>query len=152
MVRTAPTKTKRAPKRKPGEPKRGPLPWRPTAAELAKIRLYAGLGSTQEQVAVLMGKSSACFRGNETAKAAFDEGKAEVLAKVAGKLVEKALKGDTASAIFYLKTQGRWSETVRNEHTGKDGGPIEYQNLSDDEIAARIRAHEEARATRPTAH
>ena len=37
--------------------------------------------------------------------------KAETIAKVAGTLVNKALKGDTASAIFYLKTQAGWRET-----------------------------------------
>lgn len=30
----------------------------------------------------------------------------------------------------------------RHEHTGKNGGPIEYRDLSDDEIDARIAAHE----------
>jgi phage terminase small subunit len=33
-------------------------------------------------------------------------------------------------------------------HTGR----IEYQNLSDEEVAARIAAHEQARGKRPTAH
>lgn len=40
----------------------------------------------------------------------------------------------------------------RHEHTGRNGGPIEYANLSDEEIAARIAAHEEARGIRPTTH
>jgi hypothetical protein len=40
----------------------------------------------------------------------------------------------------------------RHEHTGRGGGPIEYQNLSDEEVAARIAAHEQARGKRPTAH
>lgn len=132
--------------------KRGPKPWEPTEAELRQIRLYAGLGSTQDQVATLVGKHVNTIKGNETAKAAFEEGKAETVAKVAGSLVAKALKGDTASAIFYLKTQAGWRETVRNEHTGKDGGPIEYANLSDEEVAARIAAHEADRGKQPTTH
>lgn len=41
----------------------------------------------------------------------------------------------------------------RQELTGKNGGPIEYRDLSDDEVAARIAAHEADRAgRRPTAH
>lgn len=40
----------------------------------------------------------------------------------------------------------------RMEHTGKNGGPIEYRDLSDEEIDARIAAHEAANAGRPTAH
>lgn len=30
--------------------------------------------------------------------------------------------------------------TERHEHTGRNGGPIEYRDMSDDEIAARIAA------------
>lgn len=41
----------------------------------------------------------------------------------------------------------------RHEHTGRNGGPIEYRDLSDEEIAARIAAHEAERATSsPTTH
>lgn len=40
----------------------------------------------------------------------------------------------------------------RQEHTGKNGGPIEYRDLSDEEIDARIAAHEAGNADRPTAH
>lgn len=89
---------------------RGPKPWEPSDEERRRIRLYAGLGMTQEQIAVLIGKcvdtlAKACR--NE-----LDMGKAETLAKVAGTLVQKALNGDTTSAIFYLKTQGGWKETT----------------------------------------
>lgn len=145
----APVKPKRKSRaklpRKPGGPTKGPLRWKPTAAELAKIKLYAGLGSPQDDVARLMGKASSTFRDNEAAKAAFEDGKAEIKAKIAGKLVEKALKGDTVSQIFYLKTQCGWKETSRQEHSGVNGAPIEYRNLSDEEVEARIRAHEAAR-------
>lgn len=90
---------------------RGPKPWKPTEEQIKMIRLYSGLGSTQEQIAVLIGKSVDTMSRNETAKQALDEGRAETIAKVAGTLVQKALKGDTTSAIFYLKTQAGWKET-----------------------------------------
>ena len=96
---------------------RGPKPWEPTPDEIAKIRLYSGLGSTQEQIATMLGKCIDTLTRNERANAALKEGKAETLAKVAGALVRKALNGDTASAIFYLKTQGGWKETMVQEHT-----------------------------------
>lgn len=41
----------------------------------------------------------------------------------------------------------KYVDRYRAEHTGKDGGPIEYRNLSDEEIEARIAAHEAARAS-----
>ncbi len=141
---TAPPKAKtprrRPPKRKPGQPKRGPLPWQPTQEQVAKIKLYAGLGSTQEQIAAMIGVCVDTMSKNPESRKAWEIGLADTIAKVAGSLVKKALGGDTASAIFYLKTQAGWKETVRSEHTGKDGGPIEYQNLSDEEIEARISA------------
>lgn len=116
--------------------KRGPKPWEATPEQLAKIRLYAGLGSTQEQIATMIGISVDTLVRNEAAYAAWEEGKAEIIAKVAGSLVKKALSGDTASAIFYLKTQAGWRETVRNEHTGADGKPIqtETRNQSIDDL------------------
>jgi hypothetical protein len=133
--------------------KRGPKPWEPTEEQIAKIKLYAGLGSTQEQIGTMIGISVDTLTRNAVAREAWETGQAETIAKVAGSLVKKALAGDTTSAIFYLKTQAGWRETVRNEHTGKDGGPIEYQNLSDEEIAARIAAHEQARGkSAETAH
>lgn len=112
--------------------KRGPKPWEPTPEQLAKIKLYAGLGSTQEQIAKMIGISVDTLGRNEAAHAAWEVGQADTIAKVAGSLVKKALNGDTASAIFYLKTQAGWRETVRNEHTGADGGPIQHEQVSTD--------------------
>lgn len=97
---------------------RGPKPWKPTAEEISKIKLYAGLGSTQEQVGKMIGKSVDTLTRNEDAKQAFEQGKAETIAKVAGSLVKRALGGDTTSAIFYLKTQAGWKETNFHEHAG----------------------------------
>lgn len=118
--------------------KRGPKPWAPTPDQIEKIKLYAGLGSTQEQTARLIGICEDTLVKNTTAKSAFEEGKAQTIAKVAGSLVKKALSGDTASAIFYLKTQAGWKETNVTEHTGKDGAPIklDMSNLTDEQLAA----------------
>jgi hypothetical protein len=101
--------------------KRGPKAWEPTEEEIAKIKLYSGLGSTQEQVAVMVGKSVDTLSRNDAARKALDEGKAETIAKVAGSLVRKALGGDTASAIFYLKTQAGWREKSDLNLMSEDG-------------------------------
>lgn len=98
--------------------KRGPKPWEPTDEQIAKIKLYAGLGSTQEQIATLIGISVDTLTRCEATKLAWEHGQAETIAKVAGSLVKKALGGDTASAIFYLKTRAGWKETQVNEHHG----------------------------------
>lgn len=103
--------------------KRGPKPWEPTEDEIAKIKLYASVGLTQEQIAALIGKSVDTLTRRANVVEAMAVGKAEVMAKVAGKLVQKALAGDSASMFFYLKTQGGWRETNRQEidHTSSDG-------------------------------
>lgn len=98
---------------------RGPKPWEPTDDERRRVRLYAGLGMTQEQIGHLIGKSVDCL--GKRCREELDIGKAETLAKVAGTLVQKALSGDTTSAIFYLKTQGGWRETTIHSGTGDDG-------------------------------
>lgn len=104
--------------------KRGPKPWEPTDEEVAKIKLYSGLGSTQEQVATMIGKCLDTLMKHEACKDAFAQGKAETIAKVAGSLVRKALSGDTASSIFYLKTQAGWKETSLISGMGPDGEHI----------------------------
>lgn len=107
--------------------------WKPSEEEIRQINLYASAGCTQEQVATLIGKSVDTICRHEAAKEAFERGKAQTIAKVGGSLVRKALSGDTASAIFYLKTQAGWKEVSRTEHTGADGGPISLE-ASDEEL------------------
>ena len=84
-------------------------PWQPSEDDRKRIRLYSCLGLTQEQIAAVFGKSVETIV--KYCRDELDAGKAETIAKVAGTLVNKALKGDTASAIFYLKTQAGWRET-----------------------------------------
>lgn len=54
----------------------------------------------------------------------YKRGKSKAIAHVAQGLIQKARAGDTTSAIFFLKTQGRWSETQKLEHSGPDGSPL----------------------------
>ena len=54
----------------------------------------------------------------------YKRGKSKAVGKVAQSLLTKALSGDTTSAIFYLKTQGRWSEVQKHEVSGPDGSPM----------------------------
>lgn len=72
---------------------------------------------------------------------------AEVIAnsKVAESLYNHATKGTGApavtAAIFWLKTRARWKETDRLELTGKDGSPITFQNLSDEQAEKMAEAY-----------
>jgi len=52
-------------------------------------------------------------------------GKARASAQIAKSLFNKAIQGgDTTAMIWWTKAQMKWSETMRQEHTGKDGGGI----------------------------
>lgn len=61
----------------------------------------------------------------------YKRGRSKAVGAVAQGLLQRARDGDTASAIFYLKTQAGWRETSVTEHTGKDGGPIQTEVTSD---------------------
>ncbi|QBX34602.1 hypothetical protein E4191_07670 [Paracoccus liaowanqingii] len=63
-------------------------------------------------------------------RARFDMGKAKAIEEIGGKLMEKARKGDTASIIFFLKTQAGWRETSKVELTGPQGGPVQTLDVS----------------------
>ncbi len=115
---------------------RGPQPWEPSDDERRRVRLYAGLGMTQEQIGHLVGKSVDTLA--KRCREELDIGKAETLAKVAGTLVQKALAGDTTSAIFYLKTQGGWKETSIHEHTGAIRQVHDLDKLSDEKLDTLI--------------
>jgi hypothetical protein len=53
-----------------------------------------------------------------------DEGRIDANSAIAGTLFNQAKKGNTAAAIFWLKTRARWKETQAHEHSGVDGGEI----------------------------
>ena len=53
-----------------------------------------------------------------------DEGRIDANAVIAGTLFQQAKKGNTAAAIFWLKTRARWKETQVNEVSGLNGGDI----------------------------
>lgn len=64
-------------------------------------------------------------------------------ARVAGKLFEKCMAGDTTSIIFWLKTRAKWKETHVHESTGKDGNPQEFIFRWGDDITAQPGQDEE---------
>ena len=51
----------------------------------------------------------------------YKRGKSKAIGSVAKGLLQKAQAGDTASAIFYLKTQAGWKEKQEVDHTSSDG-------------------------------
>lgn len=79
-----------------------------------ETRILAGRGMTVEQIWNYFGLNKhawykLCDSNPELADAYF-HGKARTIAIIAGKLVEIAKKGNLTAIIFYLKTQGAYSE------------------------------------------
>lgn len=58
---------------------------------------------------------------------AIESGKAQAAQIVTNKLLELCEEGHPQSIYFYLERKGGWTktETVKNEHTGKDGATLQ---------------------------
>lgn len=131
--------------------KRGPKPWEPTKEQRLIVELAVANGFTRAQIATLLETSVDSLERH--CRTELETGDVKAGVKISAALNKKAMAGDTAAIIWWEKTRRGMKDTSRQEHTGKDGGPIEYQNLSDEEVAARIAAHEAARnGDRPTTH
>ena len=85
-----------------------------TDSEIQSVRKLAPL-LNQEQLSDYLGMSPDTFKRicdrDEKVMRAYKESRSAVLGKIAGSLVKEALEGSLAAKIFYLKTQGRWSES-----------------------------------------
>ena len=79
-----------------------------------------------DQIAALIGISAPTLRIHYEVELGL--GKAQASAAVAKTLFNKATTGgDTTAMIWWTKSQMKWSETMRQEVTGKDGGGIVIQ-------------------------
>src|SRR3954454_25105348 len=94
-----------------------------TAEERNQAEVLSGIGLPHRQIAILIGCDEKTLRkhlGEELKR-----GDAKATAKIAQCLFSKAMSGDTASMIFWMKVRAGWSERVIQEHTGAGGdGPV----------------------------
>lgn len=97
------------------------------AIDLAQVELFASRGLTREQIADALGISYSTLNRRskdlEDLEAAIKRGEAKGIAKVANALFDKAVKGNTAAQIFFLKARAGWKETNRNEIVMDDEQP-----------------------------
>lgn len=99
---------------------------------------------TKEQIADYFGMSRPTFDAvlerDEDVSLHYKRGKARAIHSVARNLVKKAMDGNMTAAIFYLKTQAGWRETVHVDNTSSDGSmspsasSINLSELSDAEL------------------
>lgn len=106
-----------------------------------KVEHLAALGMTQEDVGKILGVSLDTIYKHYNDS--FGKGKAVARAKVANKLFEKAMSGDSASIFFYLKTQAGWRETQHVDHTSSDGTMASPLKLTVEYVDAQKREESE---------
>ena len=103
-------------------------PHRPTEDFRKQVQEASGLGLPQDQICALVGISDVTLRKHYESELGM--GKAKASAAVAKTLFNKATVGqDTTAMIWWTKAQMRWSETVRQELTGKDGERLEFTKI-----------------------
>ena len=89
-----------------------------TDEDRQKIELLAEV-LNQDQIADRLGFTGRTLRNifdrDAEALSAYKRGRARAIEEVGTSLLKKARDGDTASAIFYLKTQAGWRETQELE-------------------------------------
>jgi hypothetical protein len=93
-----------------GMPKdpRGRKPHAPTDAERQIVQLHATMGTTQEMIARVLKIDPKTLRLHYRDE--LDLAMVQANAAIGGVLFKKAKAGDTASAIFWMKTRGGWRE------------------------------------------
>lgn len=103
-------------------------PHEPDEKTRKTVEAMASYGIVQDDIAAVLeidDKTLRKYYSHELATAA-----AKANSQVAQKLYQKCMNDDTASIIFWLKTRAKWSETVKQEHTGKDGEQLKWQPIN----------------------
>lgn len=89
--------------------------------ELAQVEKLAGI-LTSEQLADFFGIARTTFydimKRQPEVSERYKKGRAKLIGSVGRNLVQKAIDGDNAAMMFYLKTQAGWKETQKVEHSG----------------------------------
>jgi hypothetical protein len=96
---------------------------KPTDETRKTVSAMCAYGVPQENIASVIGCNHETLR--KYYREELDVSTAKANSKIAEKLYQKAMQGDTACMIFWLKTRARWAETVKQEHSGPDGGPVQ---------------------------
>ena len=97
----------------------------PTDAMRQTVQLHATVGTTQEDIARIIGIDAKTLRKHYRDE--LDLSRAKANATIGGALFNKAKGGDTAAMIFWMKTQAGWREKQEIEYSGPDGGAIDMR-------------------------
>lgn len=98
--------------------------FKPTDAERKQVEALSGYGLPIDQIAILVRDGIHIDTLRKHFAAELVTGKAKANSGIGRTLFQKAMGGDTTAMIWWSKTQMRWAETQKHEHTGADGAPI----------------------------
>jgi len=136
--------SKQTAKRKDGKNLGGRPPHKPTDATRQTVRLHAMVGTQHETIARIIG---ICVN---TLKVHYEQELTQsrdiANANVGGALYKKAMSGDTASMIFWLKTRARWKETV---DISNEDGSLQREPVQAEVIKALSKLHDDKSSQRP---
>ena len=96
-------------------------PHQPTKSTRDTVSLHAMVGTRQEVIADILKIDPKTLR--KYYRDELDQSAAQANATIGGALFNKAKSGDTAAAIFWLKTKAGFRETQHIDHT-TNGEPI----------------------------
>ena len=112
----------------------------PTQKDREIVSFASAIGTPQATIGRLIGISHVTLRVHYRDE--LDLGMARANISV-GRNLYRIATGNSPqaapAAMFWMKTRAGWKETVRQENTGPDGGPIEFKGMSARErIESRI--------------
>ena len=93
----------------------------PTDSERTQVEAMSGYGLPHDNIAVLIRDGIDSDTLKKHFKKELISGKAKANAKVGQTLFQKATGGDTTAMIWWSKTQMKWAETQKYDHTSSDG-------------------------------
>jgi hypothetical protein len=114
----------------------------PMDDERVQVATLAGYGIPLHQIAALVRGGIAHTTLTEYFSEEMLRGRAEANAGVGKTLWTRAMAGDTAAMIWWSKTQLRWSEVQKHEHTSPDGSmtPVIQRALTREELAEELKS------------
>lgn len=104
----------------------------PTEGSRRDVEAYVSAGMTHEYIAKLLCVDADTLKKHYRHELA--NGREVANGRIAGKLYEKALSGDSACMFFWLKTRARWQEVQRHEHVGDKNAPMEINHTGVDPV------------------
>lgn len=129
MPKTEKSALKKAGPNGGARPGAGRKPFEPTDDERKQVEIISGYGLPLEQIAVLIRDGIDADTLRKYFATELQSGKAKANAQVGKTLFQKVMAGDTTAAIWWSKTQMRWSEVQKHELTGADGAPLEFSKI-----------------------